>query len=285
MAFIPGKGDCIVIHALFPSAPSGVIPRRNAMTAPAPTARDSLTWRAGLYVVLGGLCVTALSVAIVAGTPFTGGFVLGALAPYLAGGLIVVARIAAFHPFPRFGAANALTLSRLVLCALIGGLAFEVAVGGARPDAWLAWSFYVLAGLGMVIDGLDGYAARRDGMMSAFGARFDMEVDALQILLLCVVAIALGKAGLWVLLGGALRYFYELGAVFWPALRRPLPPSFRRKLISVVQGGALSVLLAPIVTPPISTAIAAAALLLLIYSFAVDVIWCARDARRERQTT
>lgn len=253
------------------------------MTISTSTVRGSLTRRAAIYVGLGGVCVVALSIAIAVATPFTAIFVLGALAPYLAAGVIVVGRIAAFHPFPRFGTANALTLSRLVICALIGGLAFDVVVSGVQLDDWVAWVFYVLAGLGMVVDGLDGYAARRDGMMSAFGARFDMEIDALQILLLCIIAIALGKAGVWVLMGGALRYLYELGAAFWPALRRPLPPSFRRKLISVVQGGALAVLLTPIVTPPISTAIAAAALFLLIYSFAVDVIWCARDARRESQ--
>ncbi len=246
------------------------------------TARNSLTWQAGVYVAVGGLCVAVLSIVLAAATPFTAGFVLGALAPYLAGGLIVVARIAAFHPFARFGTANGLTLTRLVLSAFIGGLAFEVAAGDLRPDAVVAWGFCAVAVIAMVIDGLDGYAARRDKMMSAFGGRFDMEVDALQILLLCIVAIALGKAGAWVLIGGALRYLYELGAVFWSALRRPLPPSFRRKLISVIQGGALAALLVPAVTPPLSTGIAAAALALLVYSFAVDVVWVALDERRER---
>ncbi len=111
-----------------------------------------------------------------------------------------------------------------------------------------------------------------------------MEVDALQILLLCVVALALGKAGLWILIGGALRYAFEVGGVFWPALRRPLPPSFRRKLVSVVKGGALAALLAPEIAPPVSDVIAAAALLLLLYSFAVDVVWLAIDDARSRRT-
>ena len=36
----------------------------------------------------------------------------------------------------------------------------------------------------LALDGLDGWAARRQGLVSAFGARFDMEVDALLILAL-----------------------------------------------------------------------------------------------------
>lgn len=255
------------------------------MTLQAPRAPSSLTWRASTYVALGGLCVVAAATVIASLSPFTEGFVIGALVPYLVVGLIVVARIAPFHPYERFGVANGLTLSRLVLSALLGGLTFEVALHGLKPVPWVAWSFCVIATVAMIVDGFDGYMARRQNMVSAFGARFDMEVDALQILLLCVVALALGKAGAWVLIGGALRYAYEIASVFWPALRRPLPPSFRRKLISVVQGGALAALMAPVIVPPLSVYIAAGALLVLIYSFAVDVVWLAMDDRRARRAS
>ncbi len=248
-----------------------------------PSERTALRFRTGLYVLLGGLVVALAATLIASYSPFTEGFVIGALVPYSIVGTIVVARIAAYHPHPRFGLANALTLTRLVITALLGGLAFEVTVNGLKPVSWIAWTFCLMAVAAIIVDGLDGYSARRQSLASAFGGRFDMEVDALQILLLCVIAVALEKAGAWILIGGALRYLYEIAAVAWSALRRPLPPSFRRKLISVVKGSTLAALLAPVIVPPFSTIAAATALILLIYSFAVDVVWLALDDARERR--
>lgn len=277
MSFIMGKGDCIVIHALFTSVSDA-----QDMTAGSALPLTALTRAAGIYVVLGALVLIVAGIAFVSTGAYGEGFVVGALVPYVVAGTIVVTRIGAYHPFDRFGIANGLTLIRLIFCSLLGGLAFEAA-NGLMPSDGAAWVFCALAVFAMIVDGLDGPMARREGLVSAFGGRFDMEVDALQILLLSVVALALGKAGAWVLIGGALRYVYEFAGIFWPALRRPLPPSFRRKLMSVVEGGALAALLAPIVAPPVSIFIAAVALLLLIYSFAVDVVWLAVDGARLRR--
>ena len=61
-----------------------------------------------------------------------------------------------------------------------------------------------LAGVALVLDAVDGNVARRTATASAFGARFDMEVDAFIILTLSVfVAPAYGA---WVLTIGAMRY-------------------------------------------------------------------------------
>ncbi len=277
-------GDCIVIHALFQFSGSREPPGADLMTSPT-TSLSPLTLRAGLFIAAGGLCVTALAVAIAGVSPFNQTFVLGALVPYLVVGSIAVAKIAAYHPYEKFGTANALTLVRLMATALLGGLAAEVTLHELRPVAWIAWSFCLMAGAAVVVDGLDGYAARREKLASAFGGRFDMEVDALQILLLCVIVFALGKTGAWVLIGGALRYLYEIAGLCWPALRGQLFPSFRRKLISVIQGSTLAALLAPVITPPLSSAAAAIALALLLYSFAVDVVWLAREDRRLKQAS
>jgi phosphatidylglycerophosphate synthase len=252
------------------------------MTQP-PMSSSALTRQAGIYVILGGVAVAAIAIGLAVASELSPGFTPAALAVYFAVGVFAVARIADHHPHGRFGTANALTLIRLILTALMGGLAFEVAFHEFAPSPWMAWLFCALAVAALIIDGLDGYVARRENLVSDFGGRFDMEVDALQILLLCIVAVTLGKAGLWVLIGGALRYAYEVAGVFWPALQRPLPPSFRRKLMSVIEGGTLAGLLAPIIVPPVSTVAAAAALALLIYSFAVDVIWLAADDRRARR--
>ena len=97
------------------------------------------------------------------------------------------------------------------------------------------------------------------------------------------VAIILLGAGLVACFFG-LRLLHTLLAVYgfvagaWaiPALRRPLPESFRRKAVCVVQGVALLVALGPIIPSAISSFVCAVALAALTWSFAVDVRWLMR---------
>jgi phosphatidylglycerophosphate synthase len=125
---------------------------------------------------------------------------------------------------------------------------------------------------------LDGYLARRWGWASPFGARFDMEVDALLVAVLAILLWSLGKAGPWVLAAGFLRYLFVAAGYLWPLLRHPLPPSRRRQAICVVQVLTLTLALAPLLPPVLSAAVAAGGLALLCYSFAVDTLWLARQA-------
>jgi len=133
-----------------------------------------------------------------------------------------------------------------------------------------------VAAVAASLDALDGWLARRTGMSSAFGARFDMETDALFILVMSIWAWRLGKAGSWVILAGLLRYAFVLGTLLLPALRGNLPPSFRRKTIAALQMIALLVVIAPFVPAPYSAPIAAVALLTLVVSFAIDIGWLLR---------
>lgn len=195
----------------------------------------------------------------------------GAFGVYLVSSVLVVRYVGAVHPFDRFGLPNGITMARLVLTSIFGGIALDLV---ERPLAGpLAWIVLAIAALALVLDGLDGFLARTRNLESPFGARFDMEVDALLIFLLALVAWLQAKAGPWVLLIGAVRYAFVVAGWLWPALTRPLPPSWRRKAICVVQGASLAALMAPVVVPPASGVMAGVALLLILYSFAVDVIW------------
>lgn len=242
----------------------------------------ALTYVTLAIVLLGAAGLAAAAASLSAFGPFNGWFIAGAFAPYVVFGAIIVVRIGGYHPYPRFGAANVVTLIRLILTCLFAGLAVQAAGMGVEISDGLAWFFLAIAVLALVLDGIDGYFARRQNLASRFGSRFDMETDALQILLLSITALALGKAGAWVLIGGVLRYIYVAAGWFWPVLNQPLPPSWRRKIISVVQGSVLTGLLAPIITPPFSTFVAALALIVLIYSFAKDVVWIVRGSVPER---
>ena len=243
------------------------------MTAVSPGAVDKLT-PVTIAAVVGGAGVLAISIwTLTASQSFGGWFATGALATYAVAGVIVVARIGAYHPYPRFGAANAVTLSRLILTSLFAGLAAETAVLDTAVAADTAWLFTGLAVFTLILDGLDGWLARRSGLASPLGARFDMETDALLILLLSVLALNLDKAGPWVLLGGLLRYIFVAAGWIWPALAQPLLPSRRRQAICGLQCGALTALLSPMVMPPLSAFFASTALGLLILSFGQDAYW------------
>jgi phosphatidylglycerophosphate synthase len=176
----------------------------------------------------------------------------------------------------RVGYANLVTGGRLILVAFVASLAGQP----AAPE--VAWTAVVVSTIAALLDIADGWIARRTGTATAFGARFDMEVDAVLIMVLAGLAWAWGKAGAWVLLSGLLRYGFVAGGWLLPWLRNPLPPSLRRKTICVVQIVALIVVLGPIVRPPLSTLVAAVGLAILVYSFAVDTLWLWRDSTRTR---
>ena len=77
----------------------------------------------------------------------------------------------------------------------------------------------------VALDGVDGWLARRSGLSSDFGARYDMETDALLILVLAVLAWRQEKAGAWIVLAGAMRYLFVAAGYIWTWMTAPLPPS------------------------------------------------------------
>jgi len=182
-----------------------------------------------------------------------------------------------------FGLANWVTLARclgaLVFLALGAGAAGGVLAIGARPR----WIIVATAMAALCLDGVDGHVARRLGQASAFGARFDMETDALQMLALSLLVWGVGQAGGWVLFSGLMRYIFILGGWLWPVLSLPLPPRQRRRSVCVAQIVVLTVALAPPVTPLWAEAICLAGLALLSYSFGRDLIWLIGRSDRERE--
>jgi phosphatidylglycerophosphate synthase len=172
-----------------------------------------------------------------------------------------------------FGAANRVTLAR---ATLVGGVTALVAdsFGRHAPVAVLV----ALASVALVLDAVDGKVARRTGTATPLGARFDMEVDAFLILVLCVfVAMSLGA---WVLVIGAMRYVFVAAAWVAPWLRAPLPPSTARKTVAALQGIVLVAAGADLVPRPVSAAAVALALASLVWSFGRDVRWLWRTRER-----
>jgi phosphatidylglycerophosphate synthase len=198
--------------------------------------------------------------------PLSGWYPVKAIALLLAIAFVVSTHWRDHHPFSRFGAANWITTVRALIVALI---AAEI---GEAPAPAFAVGAVVGSGAATLLDGVDGWAARRTNMASTFGARYDMEIDALLILALAALVWQFGKAGVWVIASGLLRYAFATAGWAWDWMRRPLAPTRRARVVCVIQIAALMIALLPDVARPASVLVSAAGLAALTYSFAVDTV-------------
>ncbi len=223
--------------------------------------------------LLAGLAMSLLVAAAtwsVLGLPATYMAAVGAL--YAVTGALILATLPEGLPGPGLGPANRVTMLRTVATLSLAAL-ISYADGLGTTGRW--WVVGVGTAI-MLLDGVDGWVARRTGTSSSFGALFDMETDAFLMLVLSTMVWAEGRAGVWVLLIGAMRYLFVAAGVVLPALRGELFPSFRRKLVCVIQGIALLVALGPIIPAPAAVGVSALALAMLTWSFGIDTVWLLR---------
>ncbi|WP_447895409.1 CDP-alcohol phosphatidyltransferase family protein [Vreelandella sp. GE22] len=171
------------------------------------------------------------------------------------------------------GWANRVTLVRGVLVAIIAG----ALAGDAFIEA--IWLWLAVAVASLMLDGVDGFVARKTDSHSHFGARFDMELDALMILLLCIGLLQLESLGAWVLLIGGMRYLFVLAGRGFEWLKAPLFASFRRKAVCVWQVLALLLALTPLTSHVTASLLALSALIASAYSFGYDTWWLYRQPR------
>ncbi len=167
-----------------------------------------------------------------------------------------------------FGLANTVTLSRAILVSVFAGF-----IGHPQTVAESTLLIAIIGTLALVLDGVDGWFARRTGTADPFGARFDMELDGFFILILCLLVIEAGRIGWWVLWAGLLRYLYVVLGLLLARLRQPLAPHKRRQAVAVIQTAALLICLPPLLGKPVEVVLLIIAVGLLTLSFAIDVIW------------
>jgi phosphatidylglycerophosphate synthase len=170
------------------------------------------------------------------------------------------------------GAANRITLARAVVIGGIAALVADGFVGDATGTAVVA-----LAVPALFLDAFDGWVARRTGTVSPFGARFDMETDALLILVLSIEGARL--LGPWVLAIGAARYLFGAAALLAEWLREATPPRVWGKVIAAIQGIALTVVVAQVLPYAVAIAAVAVALALLAGSFGHQIFWLRQHGR------
>jgi phosphatidylglycerophosphate synthase len=226
---------------------------------------SSLRTSVGLAAVLGLAGVSAAAVMARVSLDLTSFYPAKVAGLYAVILVVVIIMAPAHHPFAQLGPANVVTLMRAALVALLAGLLGEPA---SRAAAWMAAS---IAGAVPALDGVDGWLARRTGMRSTFGARFDMETDALHVLVMSGLLWQFGKAGIWVWIGGVLRYAFVAAGLVLPWMAQTLKATRRGKVVTIVHMTTLSIGLAPFMPSTLSAVALAFSTAFLSWSFATDV--------------
>lgn len=221
-----------------------------------PVRRFAVLATVGLAVVVGlgaGVFGAAGALALTIG-----------IACYIGGVGVATWQLRRHHPHARLGFANAVTLLRL---AFVSALVIPLVGAAHAPIVIVA-----IATISLSLDGVDGWLARRQGLSSDFGGRFDMEVDSVFALVLALLA-ALGGATWLVILLGLPRYLFGFAGAIWPWLNGSLPPRYSGKVVCVIQLIVLIVLQSPWVPEPLGIVFVVGTLGALGWSFGRDIVW------------
>ena len=161
------------------------------------------------------------------------------------------------------------TLGRSVLVGGIAALVVHSFVGPVPVGA-----LTVLAVVALVLDAVDG-GSPDTRTVSAVGARFDMEVDSVLVLLLSVYASR--SFGVWVLAIGSVRY---LPGSPWACPGCPtVPPRYWCKVVAAVQGMVLTAVAAGVLPGVVTVPALLLVAVLLAESFGREAWWLWRSDR------
>ena len=235
----------------------------DTLSSRGPVPSSASLWLEFVLAVIAGMVLSVTAASQIAGEA---GIVV-AFTVFWSATIVAAFELHRTYPHATFGACNLVSMLRLALTAALASL---LVLPAPLPET-LLWAGFAIAVIALLSDGVDGWLARRAGLVSQFGARFDMEVDSLFALVLALVAFKTGQAGVWVILLGLPRYAFLLAGLIWPQLTKTVPDTFWRKAVCVLQIGTLVAFLVPVL--PSSALIAAAALaaLALVWSFATDI--------------
>ena len=189
---------------------------------------------------------------------------------YFVGSMLMIHLFRRGFPHTQLGLGNFITLGRFVLVSAL----FSVVFGLANP-----WLIIFISVFALVLDGFDGFFARRAGKVSEFGARLDMEVDSALAAVLALSLWSSGLVGIEILLLAIPRYVFAFAANIFPWMTSPLPYSLARRVISVIQIASLIGLHAPFLPEALIAPVALIVIGLLIWSFGRDMIWLWRNRK------
>lgn len=163
--------------------------------------------------------------------------------------------------FPlKIGYANIITLFRLFLLIVLAFYHTDI------ENLFLFFTFLFL----IILDGIDGYIARRFHQTSEMGECLDMETDAFMVLVLSWIHFSEGRLGYWILIPGSLKYFYTVLFYFKEWGNKEFLRKKIRALIAVVFF--VSLITPFVFASSISQPICMVASMLIIISFGLSAV-------------
>lgn len=168
------------------------------------------------------------------------------------------------------GPADLVTLTRAVITCVLAALTADALLHHVVTP----W-FVPMTVAALVLDAADGWVARRTCSSSAFGNRFDGEVDAFLILVLSVYVAP--RFGAWVLAAGLMRYAFATAGWVMPWMRAGLTYRYWRKVVTATQGIVLTFAAADVLPRWVAIGTLVVGLALLTESFGRDTCWLWRQ--------
>ena len=171
------------------------------------------------------------------------------------------------------GPANWITLARGGLIAILAGFMHQPWPGGSNGPGWTGWipgAVYMTAVVG---DALDGFIARTTASQTLLGELLDTRIDALGILVACLLAINYGQLPNYYISAGLA--YYGLRFAIWLRRKTGRPCSEIRprpgaKVMAGIQMVFLGIVLLPWFSPRLTHIAAVLILIPFLAGFLLD---------------
>ena len=178
----------------------------------------------------------------------------------------------------RFSFASKITYIRLTISIVL----LTASIASSRDAAifrvfYNESTFIILALISLLLDGLDGFIARRYNDTSKFGELFDQESDNFLMFVLSISLYINKDIGLYVFLIPAYRYIFITLMTKYSWLKNTLPDSILRKSVCVMTTLLMIISHEVYFNEFIFNFIINLALFIITFSFSKDIIWLYRN--------
>ena len=171
------------------------------------------------------------------------------------------------------GPANWITLARAGLIAILAGFMLQPWPGRSNGPGWTGWipgAVYMTAVVG---DALDGFIARTTATQTRLGELLDTRIDALGILVACLLAINYGQLPDYYISAGLA--YYGLRFAIWLRKKTGRPCSEVRprpgaRVMAGIQMVFLGIVLLPLFSPQFTHITAVLILIPFLAGFLID---------------
>ena len=177
-----------------------------------------------------------------------------------------------------FSLASKITYIRLSISILLLTVSINSNISSSIFDIFYTERvFILLAIIALLLDGLDGFIARKYDQVSKFGELIDQEADNFLMFVMSISLYLNREIGLYVFLIPAYRYIFIISMAKYPWLKYTLPNSRLRKVGCV--GTILIMIISqdPYITNDVTVFLVILSLIIITFSFSRDIIWLYRN--------